>query len=63
MTLLGVVHRSAPSGRALAEAGRLADSALAEMVWVHQRSTHHGDYGPATSLPGGAQHAQSLVVR
>lgn len=63
MTLPGLVHRSAPSDRALAETGRLADSALVKTVVMRQRSTHHGDHGPATSLSGGAERAQTLVVR
>ena len=61
MKLLLAVDGSAHSDKAVAQAGRLAAAAGAEVVVVHQRSDSAADHGPAVPSPEGAEQAQSLV--
>lgn len=61
MKFLLAVDGSAHSDKAVAEAGRLASAAGAEVVVVHQRSDTAADHGPTVPSPAGAEQAQSLV--
>ena len=61
MKFLLAVERSAHSDKAVAEAGRLASAAGAEVVVAHQRNDTAADLGSTVPLPAGAEQAQSLV--
>ena len=61
MKLLLAVDGSAHSNKAVAETGRLAAAARAEVVVVHQRSDNAADHGPAVPSTEGSEQAQSLV--
>lgn len=61
MKLLVAVDGSDHSTRAVAQAGRLAAAAGAEVIVLHQRSDHAIDHGPAAPPEEAISQAQQIV--